>query len=310
MAAPLAARLRAADWVAGASVTGGGYLTVTVTPKALAALAVRVPAAGADCAASNALRGHICAAPPAADVVSAADWEQAWGLVASAVTAQLAAAAGAQIIKAKTMAERLAPPNPETPATVEGEKGRPLASPAPLDDAQTAPAVAVAAAGADTVRYALARTSAHRARLISPMRYVPNNLDNPFFAVRYAHARAASVLRWAGDLGIDRGEPGAFRPELLAEPSEHELLGAISWLPERVASAARRRRPDAFVRYLEWLASSWLNCSENCPALPFGGHSAPGEQEGIAARLWLAAAAATALGTCLRLAGVAAPRRL
>ena len=33
------------------------------------------------------------------------------------------------------------------------------------------------------------------------------------------------------------------------------LLDALSWLPERVATAARRGRPDEFARYLEDLAS-------------------------------------------------------
>jgi arginyl-tRNA synthetase len=285
VAAALATKLRAADWVADASATGGGYLTVTVTPEALAALAVRVPAAGTGCATSNALSGHSFPPPPVADLAAAADWDQAWDLVAAQVTARLAAAAGAQIVKAKKVTERKA-------------------------DVRAGPADAAQAAGAEAVRYALARTPFHRVRLISPTTYVRNTLANPFFAVRYAHARAASVLRWAGDLGIDRGEPGAFRPELLAQPGERELLGAISWLPERAASAARRKRPDAFARYLEWLAASWLSCAENCPALPFGGRSAPPDQAGMAARLWLAAAAATALETCLRLTGVAPPERL
>jgi hypothetical protein len=61
---------------------------------------------------------------------------------------------------------------------------------------------------------------------------------------------------------------------------------------------------------LEWLAAMWLDCSETCPALPFGGRSAPVDEGGIAARLWLAAAARTALATCLCLAGVSAPQRI
>ena len=350
VAAALAAKLRAVGWVVDASVTGGGYLTVAVTPEALATLAVRVPAAGAGCAASNALGGRRFPAPPAADLASATGWDQAWDLVAAEVTARLAAAAGAQIMKVKTFAERLPPANLATQVTVHAGKERPSAihpagrerplagpgpsgtpqeeqGPAPAGEAQvgpgrsladraartgerTGPGDAAAVAGAEAVHYALARTPFHRARLISPMTYVRNNLENPFFAVRYAHTRAASVLRWAGDLGIDRGEPEEFRPQLLAQPGERELLGAISWLPERAASAARRRRPDAFARYLEWLASSWLGCAENCPALPFGGRSAPQDQAGTAARLWLAAAAATALETCLRLVGVTPPERL
>lgn len=297
VAAGLAARLRAAEWVTSASVTGSGYLTVTVSPESLAALAVRVPAAGAACAASSALRGSCFPAPACDDPASAGDWPQAWDRVTSAVTARLAAAAGAQIKKATIVQERLPRPALAPPASVQA-------------GSQAQPAAAVAAAGADAVRYALIRTPAHRVGQADPMKYVRNSLENPLFAIRYAHARAASVLRWAGDLGTDRGAPGAARLELLGHPTERELLDAISWLPERVASAARRRRPDALARYLEWLAGRWLGCSENCPALPFGGRSAPRHPDGIAARLWLAAAVQTVLATCLRLAGVAAPQRL
>jgi arginyl-tRNA synthetase len=281
VAAGLAGRLRRVAWIAAASVTGGGYLTVTVSPWALAALAVRIPGAGAACAASDALCGTEIAAPSAAD---AAGWEQAQQHVAAAVTGRLAEAAGATV-NVQSYSQR-------TPAPAQAVRA------------------AVAFAGPDAVRYALARTTPARAGLIDARRYVANDFSNPFFAVRYAHADAASVLRWAADLGVDRGPPDAFRPERLAHPTEHRLLDLMSWLPERTASAARRRRPDVFVRYLEDLGRAWLDCRENCPALPFGGRSAPHDRAGAAARLWLAAAAQTALGTGLRLVGVAAPQRL
>jgi len=282
VAAGLAARLGRVGWIAAAAVTGGGYLTVTVTPGALAALAVRIPAAGDACAASDALCGTELAAPSAADPASAATWQEAQARMAAAVIGRLAEAAGATV--------------------------RLQGLPAPV--APGAPAAAVAFAGADAVCYALARARPGRARAIDARRFVRNALGNPFFAVRYAHAHAASVLRWAADLGIDRGRPDAFRPELLAHPSERRLLGIMSWLPERAVSAARRGRPDVFSRYLEGLGGAWLDCREVCPALPFGGRSAPRDGAGAAARLWLAAAAQTALGTGLRLLGVAAPTRL
>jgi arginyl-tRNA synthetase len=284
-AARLAARLRQVAWIAAASVTGGGYLTVTVTPGALAALAVRVPAAGDACAASDALCGTEIVAPVAADPASAATWAQAHQQVAAAITGRLAEAAGATV-------------------------NRPSLPPRTPPPAQAAPAAAVAFAGADAVRYALARTRPARARAADARWWARNDFSNPFFMVRYAHAHAASVLRWAADLGVDRGRPEAFRPELLAHPSELRLLDVMSWLPERAASAARRRRPDAFTRYLEGLGGAWLDCQQDCPALPFGGRSAPRDAATAAARLWLAAAARTALGTGLRLLGVAAPDRL
>ncbi len=67
VAAGLAAMLRRVAWISAASATGGGYLTVTVTPAALAALAVRVPAAGAACAVSDGLCGAEMTAPASAD---------------------------------------------------------------------------------------------------------------------------------------------------------------------------------------------------------------------------------------------------
>lgn len=284
IAAGLAARLRGAGWIAGAWVTGGGYLTVTVTDPALAGLAVRVPAAGPACAASDALRGTELSAPACADPATAPTWAQARQLVAGAVTGRLAQSCGATVNFDDRLV-RSAPPG-------------------------QAAAAAVAFAGSDAIRYALARSAGAGGQPIDAARSVQGGLENPFFLVRYAHARAASVQRWAGDLGAGRGGPDGFRAGLLSHRGELELLGAVSWLPERVAAAARRRRPDVFVRHLECLASRWLDCAERHPALPFGGRLAPRDRAEVAARLWLAAAAQTALATGLRLLGVAAPPRL
>jgi arginyl-tRNA synthetase len=285
VAAGLAGRLRRVAWVAATSVTGGGYLTVTVTPQALAALAVRVPEAGTGCAASDALCGTEVAAPGPADLACAATWAEARQQAAAAAIGRLAKAAGATV-RIQSLAPR------------------------PLPPAGAGPAAAVAFAGTDAVRYALLRTARAGTGRIDARRCVRNALENPFFAVRYAHADAASVLRWAADLGVDRGRADAFRPGLLTHPAESRLLDLMSWLPERAVSAARRRQPDVFTRYLEGLGQSWLDCRESCPALPFGGRSAPRDAAGAAARLWLAAAAQTALGTGLRLLGVAAPQRV
>jgi DALR anticodon binding domain len=284
-AAALAARLRGLDWISAASATGGGYLTVTVTQWTLAMLAVRVPAAGPGCAASDALRGTVLAAPAVADPAWSASWGEAWTTVAATVTGRLAAAAGAEV--SDTISKtRNVPSRPQSPAAW------------------------AEFAGTDAIRYALARTTRARAGSIGAGLSVKHGVESPFFLVRYSHALAASVLRWGADLGIDRGPAEAFQPGRLAASAELELLDAISWMPERVAAAARRRRPDAFARYLESLASVWLDCAEGCPALPFGGRSASRDEPTAAARLWLAAAARTALSTGLGLLGVAAPDRL
>ena len=93
---------------------------------------------------------------------------------------------------------------------------------------------ALAYAGSDIVRYAVVsapRGWQPRSVADLPVRY---HRANPVYAVRYAHAHAASTLRQAADLGLDRGDAAQFVPRLLGHPLERALLGAMSWLPERV----------------------------------------------------------------------------
>ncbi len=96
-AAALAATLRGERYISRAEVTGPGYLAITVTPGALAAVAAGVAAAGPACVASDALAGRTLPAPPPGDPLEAADWPQARAVLAAQVTARLAAAAGATV---------------------------------------------------------------------------------------------------------------------------------------------------------------------------------------------------------------------
>ena len=281
VAAELAVQLSEETWIA--EPAGSGYLTVTVSHDALASLAVRIARAGPACAASDALRGRAILAPPPADLAAAPGWPQARAPLAAELTARLAATAGATVSFA---AERSVVPQP---------------SPAPAAGPQLNPvAVAIEYAGVDAVRFALARmppagaASWPRAAVIA--RHV---LANPAYAVRYAHAAAAAVLRWAAVLGT---KPAGFRPRLLAEPGELALLDALSWLPERVAMAARRGRPDEFARYLEELAAGTIDTMDTTGFSTISSISSE--------RLWLADAARTALAAGLGLLGISAPGRL
>jgi arginyl-tRNA synthetase len=299
IAAGLAERLSGLDWVEAAAVTGGGYLAVTVTPDALAGLAVRITEAGPGCARSRALAGTSLTAPAAVDLVHAQTWEEARQRVDTTVTGRLAEAAGAHV-RWKHDAERIAAPHPPAPVT------GPVAE-------------AVAYAGADAITYALARLLPRGPAHVDARLAAAHHLGNPAYAVQYAHAHAASALRQAADLGLGRGEAARFRPRLLAHPSEQALLNRLSWLPERVAGAARRARPDVLAHFLEDLARAYFDCQETCPAVwpgmtaPAGPGRSPAERAAVqaaAARLWLATAARTALGAGLGLLGVGAPDRL
>ncbi|HEY3879452.1 MAG TPA: DALR anticodon-binding domain-containing protein [Trebonia sp.] len=304
IAATLAARLRGLPWIAEAEAAPQGYLTLSVTEDALAALAVRITEAGpAACARSDILRGTMRLAArrlEPAELATAASWADARDRLAAEVSAELARAAGAKIVQ-EFSSERL-------PAKV---------SPARKPDPRIADALAFA--GSDVVRYALLRmtpgvpaesTAAGRRFAAGVEGGVRNHLDNPVYAVRYAHAHAASTLRQAADLGIVAGEAVEFRPRLLAHTAERALLGALSWLPERVAGAARRGQPRELARYLEELAGAYHDDRENCPALPFGGRGAPRDGGTMDARLWLVSAARTAIAAGLALLGVSAPDRL
>ena len=288
LATMLAARLSGAPGVGAASATGG-YLTVTVTDRALTSLAMRIAAAGPGCASSGALADTRQPAPPEPDVAAAVSWSQAWRWQTGAVTARLAAAAGAIII-------------PSAKPDI-----RPVQAPPPGHSPVT---VAIEYAGLDAVRYALTRTAAGRAGAMGRLICVSHDRENPFYAVSLAHAEAAATLRWACDLQLPRGRPNALAAGALDHPRERRLLDALSWLPERVAGAARRRQPHELAAYLEGLAGAWFDCRESCPALPFGGLRAPRDGDSIKARLWLADAARTVFATGLALIGVACPERL
>src|SRR5262249_10929870 len=95
-------------------------------------------------------------------------------------------------------------------------------------------------------------------------------------------------------------------------PPELAVLAALSWLPERVAAAARRRRPAELAACLEFIADSWLSCARSCPALPFGGREAPADAGGqlARARCELADAVRVALAAGLALLSVTAPARV
>ena len=257
------------DPAIGSVTLSNGFITISLTQEALAGIAVAIARAGGRCANSNALRGHTIPGAPKADLVSAQDWEHARASLAAELTASLAAAAGATLGPRSASGRRQG--NPEI-------------------------ARAIAFAGEDVVRFTLAGMRPHSKDPVIIARHV---LSNPAYAVRYAHAAAVAVLRWAGTGPTD---PGEFRPRRLAKPGELALLDALSWLPERVATAARRGRPDVFARHLETLALRTIDIMSTTdyktgPAI-------------TAERLWLAAAARVGLAAGMGLLGITAPDRI
>jgi arginyl-tRNA synthetase len=293
--APLLAR---EPWIA-AAVVSDGFLNITVTRAALAGVADDVTQAGHACTMSDILRGQVVPGPAAgpnadAEWVRAPDWARARTALAAELTSRLAVTAGA------TAGSRETGAGLGGGTTARSEKPGGEAGSAESGGAAGTVAAGVAYAGEDAVRFALARM-VPGGPAPDPSVVARHVLDNPAYAVRYAHAVAAAVLRWAGS------PTGEIRPGLLAEPGEQvhaelayadlALLDALSWLPERVAVAARRGRPDEFARYLESLASRTIDIMRTTG-------SSTGEQ------VRLAAAARTGLAAGLGLLGISAPERL
>ena len=163
----------------------------------------------------------------------------------------------------------------------------------------------VDAIGNDAARYALARYSSDSPIDLDLDLWARQTSDNPVFYVQYAHARIASLLRNAADMGVQRGDD--FDPALLSHEREGDLLGALGEFPRIVASAAELREPHRVARYLEQLAGTYHRFYDDCRVLPVGDEPVTALSR---ARLWLVEATRVVLANGLQLLGVSAPERM
>jgi len=82
---------------------------------------------------------------------------------------------------------------------------------------------------------------------------VEQSEKNPVYYVQYAHARIASILRYAADLGWNLDASG--NVSLLTHPSELALIRKMLELPEVVALAATQLAPHHLTFYAQDLAA-------------------------------------------------------
>ena len=122
--------------------------------------------------------------------------------------------------------------------------------------------------------------------------------ENPVYYVQYAHARAASILRNASEVGA---APDASRTaELLTHPSEQGLVRHLLDFPDALGMAAERRETHEVPRYAYELASAFSAFYRDCKVLT--------EDAGLsAARLALVDATRSVLSNALALLGISAP---
>lgn len=166
--------------------------------------------------------------------------------------------------------------------------------------------------GVDAARYSLIRYPVESPLVLDLDLLVSNTNDNPVYYVQYAHARIASVVRNAADLGLmpvntSDWDPATFDPSQLTDDREGALLGLLADYPRVVASAAELREPHRIARYIEELANSYHSFYASCRVLPQGDE--PVTELNIA-RLWLCAATRQVIFNGLELLGVSAPDRM
>ena len=160
--------------------------------------------------------------------------------------------------------------------------------------------------GVDAARYTLCRYPVDSPLTLDLDQMVAQTNDNPVFYVQYAHARIASVLRNAADLGLVP-DLESFDPGLLDHVRENDLLGALGEFPRVVATAAELREPHRVARYLEDLAGVYHRFYDACRVLPMGDEPSTPV---TTARLVLCAATRQVLANGLDLLGVTAPERM
>lgn len=157
--------------------------------------------------------------------------------------------------------------------------------------------------GADAVRFLLITASADVAMDFDLQLAVQQSNENPVYYVQYAHARIASILRNATELGVNTDSANL---ALLMHPAEQELIKQMLQLEEVVEHAALRLEPHHLPHYALDLAASFHQFYKQCRVLS----SEPADAEISKARLQLVSATKQVLARTLDLMGVGAPETM
>jgi arginyl-tRNA synthetase len=126
--------------------------------------------------------------------------------------------------------------------------------------------------------------------------------ENPVYYVQYAHARICSILKKAGESGLEVS-PSSAALELLTHPSEDELMRKLASFEEVVTGAAEGRAPQKITRYVEELASTFSAFYRDCKVISE-------DLDLSGARLALCIATKSVIARGLELLGVKAPERM
>jgi arginyl-tRNA synthetase len=154
--------------------------------------------------------------------------------------------------------------------------------------------------GPDAARYTLLTRSTDTALDFDIELVKSQTLENPVYYVQYAHARIASILRFAEEQGVATEPFEKVRAEELVHETELDLLRKIAELPEQVRFAAEGRAPYRLTRYAEELAADFHRFYTECRVVT-------DDPELTQARLHLAGATRQVIANVLAILGVSAP---
>ncbi len=152
--------------------------------------------------------------------------------------------------------------------------------------------------GPDAVRFFLLARSADAMMDFDLDLAKEQSSENPVYYVQYAHARIASILRYASEIDFGGGDVS-----LLTSEPELELIRKMLALPELVETAAKTLQPHHLPHYAQDIAAVFHSFYKQCRVVS--------EDEALTrARLKLVSACKVVLGNTLALMGVAAPETM
>ncbi len=125
--------------------------------------------------------------------------------------------------------------------------------------------------------------------------------ENPVYYVQYAHARIASILRRAGEAGL---EPAASVGSAIGGPAEGLLARQIVRFPEVVEDATALEEAQGITAFATELATAFHAFYRDAKVIE------PSEPDRSRARLALVAAAQHTLANALALLGISAPESM
>jgi arginyl-tRNA synthetase len=127
--------------------------------------------------------------------------------------------------------------------------------------------------------------------------------ENPVYYLQYAHARIASILRYASEMGVEIGDIDKVDLNLLKEEEEVKLAKLLSEFPDAIESAYYSFEPLKLISYLNEVAEAFHHFYHK--------HRVVGSDPGLTkARLALCLATKIVLANGFKILGISAPERM